>query len=99
MLTAIYFLVSPTYRLSFNEEKWLWQCLSYASSAEGEATRRKIIKLYTNAVRGEVKDWTDRNGKYYKIYRIVLFARISIAISIGFIAKTQLICAYFEGLK
>jgi len=43
---------------------FLW-CLSYASRAESEAARRKIIKLYTDAVCGEVKDWTDRSRKYY----------------------------------
>ena len=46
---------------------FLW-CLSYASRAESEAARRKIIKLYTDAVCGEVKDWTDRSRKYYQIY-------------------------------
>ena len=47
---------------------FLW-CLSYASRADSEAARRKIIKLYTRLVRGEVKDWTNRGRKYYHIYR------------------------------
>ena len=47
---------------------FLW-CLSYVSRAESEAARRKIIKLYTRLVRGEVEDWTDRRGKHYQTYR------------------------------
>jgi len=58
--------VKETYLMHYPYYAW---CLSYASRAESDLTRKTIVKIYIDALIRDVSDWIDPKGKRYQIYK------------------------------